>query len=52
MKKKILGTSDYIVQHGYQKPENPRKKPVRAGTGRDRFGIFRLQVSQTQPEEV
>ena len=38
------------VQHGYRKPENPRKKPVKAGTGQVRFEIFRFQVSQTRPE--
>ena len=32
------------VQHGYRKPENPRKNPAKAGTGRDRFEILRLQV--------
>ena len=40
------------VQHGYRKPENPRKKPVKAGTGQDRFEILRLHVSRTRTEEV
>ena len=38
------------MQHGYRKPENPRKKPVKAGTGQGRFEIFRFQVSRTRPE--
>ena len=40
------------VQLGYRKPENLRKKNVKAGTGRGRFEILRLQVSRTRPEEV
>ena len=30
----------------------PKKKSVKAGTGRGRIEIFRLQVSRTRPEEV
>ena len=30
----------------------PEKKPVKAGTGRDRFEILRLQVSRTRTKEV
>ena len=39
------------MQHGYRKPENPRKKPVKAGTGQGRFEIFRFQVFRTRPDK-
>ena len=48
----VMISLEQSVQHGYRKPENPRKKPVKAGTGQDRFEILRLQVSRTRTEEV
>ena len=43
----LLDNLDQSVQHGYREPE---KNPVKAGTGRGRFEILKLQVSQTRPD--